>query len=106
MATAVESQTTSYRFDDRNMRWRALGDFEHFEVFIFSVDEQRNIADFIVKFEPNKQIFRTAIWPSPTPLSSTVSILSMNRTAKSEKCARSADLPPANREMRTAKAAA
>ena len=57
MATAVESQTPSYRFDDRNIQWRALGDFEHFEVFIFSVDEQKNIADFIVKFEPNKQIF-------------------------------------------------
>lgn len=57
MATSVQSQTTSYRFDDRNIRWRALGDFEHFEVFIFSVDEAKNIADFIVKFEPNKQIF-------------------------------------------------
>ena len=57
MATAVESQTPSYRFDDRNMQWRALGDFEHFEVFIFSVDEAKNIADFIIKFEPSKQIF-------------------------------------------------
>jgi hypothetical protein len=57
MATPVESQATSYRFDDRNMQWRALGDFEHFVVFIFSVDEQRNIADFIIKFDPNKQIF-------------------------------------------------
>ena len=57
MTTAVESQTTSYRFDDRNMQWRALGDFEHFEVFIFSVDEAKNIADFIIKFEPSKQIF-------------------------------------------------
>ena len=26
-------------------------------VSIFSVDEEKNIADFIVKFEPNKQIF-------------------------------------------------
>ena len=57
MATPVESQTTTYRFDDRNIRWRALGDFEHFEVFIFSVDEAKNIADFIVKFEPNQKIF-------------------------------------------------
>ena len=57
MATPVESPTTSYRFDDRNMQWRALGDFEHFVVFIFSVDEARNIADFIIKFEPSKQIF-------------------------------------------------
>ncbi len=49
--------STSYRFDDRNIKWRTLGDFEHFEVFIFSVDEKNNIADFIVKFEPGKQIF-------------------------------------------------
>ncbi len=57
MATPVESQTTSYRFDDRNIRWRELGDFKHLVVFIFSVDEAKNIADFIIKFEPNKQIF-------------------------------------------------
>jgi quercetin dioxygenase-like cupin family protein len=57
VATAVESQTTSYRFDDRNIRWRELGDFKHFMVFIFSVDEAKNIADFIIKFEPNEQIF-------------------------------------------------
>ena len=57
MATALESQTPSYRFDDRNIRWRELGDFKHFVVFIFSVDEAKNIADFIIKFEPNKQIF-------------------------------------------------
>lgn len=57
MATPVQSQTTSYRFDDRNIRWQALGDFEHFVVTILSVDEAKNIADFIVKFEPSKQIF-------------------------------------------------
>ena len=57
MASPVASQTPSYRFDDRNMQWRALGDFEHFVVFIFSVDEAKNIADFIIKFEPSKQIF-------------------------------------------------
>jgi hypothetical protein len=57
MAIAVKTLPTSYRFDDRNIQWRALGDFKHLEVFIFSVDEKRNIADFIVKFEPDKQIF-------------------------------------------------
>lgn len=49
--------TPAYRFDDRNMKWYALGDFEHFEVFIFAVDEANNIADFIIKFEPNEKIF-------------------------------------------------
>jgi quercetin dioxygenase-like cupin family protein len=57
MASPVESQTPSYRFDDRNMQWRELGDFKHFVVFIFSVDEQKNIADFIIKFEPSERIF-------------------------------------------------
>jgi quercetin dioxygenase-like cupin family protein len=57
MASPVASQTPSYRFDDRNMQWRELGDFEHFVVFIFSVDEAKNIADFVIKFEPSKQIF-------------------------------------------------
>ena len=46
MATIVASQTPSYRFDDRNIRWRELGDFKHFVVFIFFVDEAKNIADF------------------------------------------------------------
>lgn len=56
MAT-TQSQTPSYRFDDRNIRWQKLGDFEHFEVFIFAVDEKNNIADFIVKFAANEKIF-------------------------------------------------
>ncbi len=57
MSTAAQDQTTSYRFDDRNIRWRVLGDFEYFTVTILSVDEERNIADFIVKFEPKEKIF-------------------------------------------------
>jgi hypothetical protein len=57
MPSAAQAQTTSYRFDDRNIQWRALGDFEHFMVTILSVDEDKNIADFIVKFEPNEKIF-------------------------------------------------
>jgi quercetin dioxygenase-like cupin family protein len=57
MTIPVESQTPSYHFDDRTIQWRELGDFKHFVVSIFSVDEEKNIADFIVKFEPNQQIF-------------------------------------------------
>lgn len=57
MAAAVESSTTTYRFDDRNIQWRPLADFEHITATILSVDEKNNIADFIVKFEPNKIIF-------------------------------------------------
>jgi hypothetical protein len=57
MATAAQSQPSAYRFDDRNIRWQKLGDFEHFQVFIFGVDEKNNIADFIVKFDANERIF-------------------------------------------------
>ena len=57
MATSVASRTTSYRFDDRNIEWRELGDFKHFVVSVFAVDEEKNVADFIVKFAANEQIF-------------------------------------------------
>lgn len=57
MPPTALAQTTSSRFDDRNIQWRALGDFEHLTVTILSVDEKRNIADFIVKFDPNEKIF-------------------------------------------------
>ena len=57
MATSVASLTTPYRFDDRNIGWRELGDFKHFVVSIFAVDEEKNVADFIVKFAANEQIF-------------------------------------------------
>ena len=54
---AVASPTETARFDDRNIDWRPLGDFEHITATILAVDEKNNIADFIVKFEPEKMIF-------------------------------------------------
>ena len=56
MATAVQSQTTSYHFDDRNIQWRELGDFKHMMASIFFVDEEKNIVDFIIKFDPNEKV--------------------------------------------------
>src|SRR5258705_8568000 len=56
MATSVQSQTTSYRFDDRNIQWRELGDFKHMMASIFFVDEEKNIVDFIIKFDPNEKL--------------------------------------------------
>ena len=47
----------AYRFDDREIRWQKLGDFTGLLVVVFKVDEERNLADFIVKFEPNSVIF-------------------------------------------------
>ena len=57
MATAVAANTSSYAFDDRNIRWYKLGDFEHFVFAMLDVDVSQKIVDFILKFPPNQQIF-------------------------------------------------
>jgi hypothetical protein len=57
MATSVTAETTSYTFDDRNIRWYTLGDFEHFVFAMLDVDVSQKIVDFLVKYEPNQQIF-------------------------------------------------
>ena len=57
MATALAAETTSYTFDDRNIRWYTLGDFEHFVFAMLDVDVSQKIVDFILKFPANKQIF-------------------------------------------------
>ena len=57
MAAAVAVETSSYAFDDRNIRWHKLGDFEHFVLAILDVDEKRKLVDLIVKFAPGQQIF-------------------------------------------------
>jgi len=43
-------------FDDRNIRWRPLGELKHFVAYVYNVDMPRKIVDFIVKFEPNEII--------------------------------------------------
>jgi quercetin dioxygenase-like cupin family protein len=57
MVTATVSDVNSYRFDDRNIRWYELGDFEHFVFAMLDVDVSQKIVDFILKFPPNEQIF-------------------------------------------------
>lgn len=47
---------TAFRFDDRNIHWHNLGDFEHFVYSILDIDTENNIADVIFKFEPHKPI--------------------------------------------------
>jgi hypothetical protein len=48
---------TDYNFDDRKLRWHTFGDFKHFLIRMYDVDRERKIVDFIIKFEPNEQIF-------------------------------------------------
>ena len=57
MVTAVAANTRSYAFDDRNIRWYTLGDFEHFVFAMLDVDVPQKIVDFILKFPPNQKIF-------------------------------------------------
>lgn len=57
MAISAAAEARSYAFDDRNIRWYKLGDFEHFEVAMLDVDISQKLADFMIKFQPNKQIF-------------------------------------------------
>src|SRR5580704_17481865 len=57
MAAAVPVEATSFAFDDRNMRWYKLGDFEHFVFAMLDVDVPGKIVDFVLKFPAHKQIF-------------------------------------------------
>ena len=65
MATAVAAEIRSYVFDDRNIRWYRLGDFgaqfapfgAHYVLTVLDVDESQKLADFMLKFPPNQQIF-------------------------------------------------
>ena len=53
----MAATTSGPHFDDRNIRWQTLGDFEHLAVTLLAVDEEKNIVDLMVKFEPNEHIF-------------------------------------------------
>ena len=57
MATATINNLMAYAFDDRNISWYKLGDFEHFVFAMLDVDVPGKIVDFILKFPPNQQIF-------------------------------------------------
>src|SRR5215831_7576023 len=57
MAATTAARVKLYSFDDRNIRWYKLGDFEHFVFAMLDVDVSRKLVDFIVKFPPNQQIF-------------------------------------------------
>ena len=45
-----------YNFDDSNIKWQQLGDFEHFKVSILNIDENKKTIDALFKFDANKQI--------------------------------------------------
>jgi hypothetical protein len=43
-------------FDDTNIKWQTLGDFEHLHYAILDIDEQNEIIDVIFKFAAHQQI--------------------------------------------------
>lgn len=47
---------TQYYFDDNNIRWNILGDFEHLLYSILDIDENNKIIDVLFKFAANQQI--------------------------------------------------
>jgi quercetin dioxygenase-like cupin family protein len=47
---------TLYNFDDRNIQWHKLGDFEHFVYSVLDIDQENQIVDVIFKFEPHQPI--------------------------------------------------
>jgi quercetin dioxygenase-like cupin family protein len=47
---------STHTFDDSNIQWNRLGDFEHLHYSLLNVDEERGIADVLFKFAANEQI--------------------------------------------------
>lgn len=45
-----------HTFDDNNIDWQRLGDFEHLHFSILDIDESNNIADVLFKFAANEKI--------------------------------------------------
>lgn len=47
---------TNSLFNDANINWQTLGDFEHLLYSILNVDEENKTIDAIFKFAANQQI--------------------------------------------------
>ena len=46
----------THTFDDSNITWNRLGDFEHLHYSILAIDEKNRIADVLFKFAANEKI--------------------------------------------------
>lgn len=44
------------KFDDKNIQWKKLGDYEHIVYSILAIDETKTVIDVIFKLEPHKKI--------------------------------------------------
>lgn len=46
----------TYNFDEQNVRWNKLGDFQHVVYSILGIDAPNKVADVLFKFSSNQQI--------------------------------------------------
>jgi quercetin dioxygenase-like cupin family protein len=46
----------AHTFDDSNIDWQRLGDFEHLHFSILDVDPEKKLVDVLFKFDANSQI--------------------------------------------------
>jgi hypothetical protein len=53
---AIPASANTYIFDERHIRWSKLGDLEHFVFAVLDIDIPRKVVDFIIKFDPDRQI--------------------------------------------------
>ena len=52
----MNMEVTTGHFDDSNVQWQALEGFDNMMVSVFFVDEKRNRADFLIKFDANEKV--------------------------------------------------
>jgi hypothetical protein len=56
MSSAVE-RATSYRFDDKNIKWMPFGNYQGLAYTIFDVDVAKRTADVMFRFDPYTSCF-------------------------------------------------
>ena len=47
---------STHTFDDSNITWNRLGDFQHLHYSILAIDEKNRIADVLFRFAANEKI--------------------------------------------------
>ena len=54
MNTAAErTSPSSFRFDDRNVRWRPFPGFDGLHYFVLDVDDEGGLVDMLMRFSPH-----------------------------------------------------
>ncbi|MEM7543192.1 MAG: regulator [Pseudomonadota bacterium] len=48
--------TTQFAFDESNVSWHPFAGLDHLEFTLCNLDEERQIADLLVKFEPSEKV--------------------------------------------------